>query len=310
VSRARPAWHPPHRHGVGASCVTLPPGDWPTVLAFLCHRLPTVSETDWRARMARGDVLDPEGHPLPPETAYQPLERLWYWRAPPAETVIPFEAVVLYRDDRLLVVDKPHFLPMAPTGRYARETLLARLQRQLGLDDLVPLHRLDRETAGVVLFCLQPQARAAYQNLFRDRLVSKRYEAVAPWSAGFDTPVERRSRLERHPTQFMQAIEVPGTVNAISRIQLIARYDDWGHYSLEPLTGQRHQLRVHMNALGLPLRGDTLYPTMTDRSATAPGVAEDFSQPLQLLARQISFTDPFSGEPRCFQSQAHLKLPT
>jgi tRNA pseudouridine32 synthase / 23S rRNA pseudouridine746 synthase len=312
VSRARPTWRPPHRHGVGASCVSLPPGEWPSVLAFLSERLPTVSEADWRCRMARGDVLDPTGHPLPPDTAYRPMARLWYWREPPDEPVIPFEAAVLYRDERLLVVDKPHFLPMAPTGRYARETLLARLQRQWGLDDLVPLHRLDRETAGVVMFCLRVQDRAAYQNLFRDRQVDKTYEALAPWAAGFEQPVQRHSRLQRSASHFMQTVEVPGPPNALSHIQLIRRLGEhglWGHYRLTPLTGHKHQLRVHMNALGLPLLGDRIYPQWLDQASDQPGQAGCYDQPLRLLARQIAFTDPFSGEARCFTSQRSLDLP-
>jgi tRNA pseudouridine32 synthase/23S rRNA pseudouridine746 synthase len=289
--------------------VHLPTGDWPTVLAFLSWRLPNVSEADWRLRMARGEVLDPSGHPLPPDATYKPLARLWYWRDPPREPVIPFEAQVLHQDDHLLVVDKPHFLPISPTGAYARETLLARLQRQLGVDDLVPLHRLDRETAGVVLFCLQPAARAAYQNLFRDRLVHKTYEAVAPLSAGFDQLVERRTRLQRNPAHFMQAIEVPGEPNAVSQIRLMARHGDWGHYQLKPLTGLRHQLRVHMNALGLPLLGDRLYPVVCAPGDRSSASAADFEQPLQLLARQIEFTDPFSGRVCRFDSQRRLNLP-
>jgi tRNA pseudouridine32 synthase / 23S rRNA pseudouridine746 synthase len=229
------------------------------------------------------------------------------------EPHIPFDATVLYRDERLLVVDKPHFLPMAPTGRYARETLLARLQLQLGLDDLVPLHRLDRDTAGVVMFCLQPQARAAYQNLFRDRLVHKTYEALAPWrpelAEVLRQGLERRSRLQTSPAHFMQVIEVDGEPNAITRISVIAHHGAWAHYRLEPLTGHKHQLRVHMSALGLPLLGDRYYPVMQAERKALDDMADDFSQPLQLLAREIRFEDPFSGQARCFASPARLKLP-
>lgn len=309
MSRARPPWHPSPRDGVGASCVHLPVGHWPTVLAFLSWRLPTITEAVWRDRMARGDVLDSTGQPLPPNKAYEPLARLWYWREPPTEPAIPFEATVLHRDERLLVVDKPHFLPMAPTGRFARETLLARLQHQLGLDDLVPLHRLDRETAGVVMFCLQPTARSAYQNLFRDRQVHKSYEALAAWAPGFEQPVERQSRLQRSEAHFMQVVEVAGQPNSVSQIQLIARHGTLGHYRLRPLTGHKHQLRVHMNALGLPLVGDKLYPVMQAETGGHTGLADNYAQPLQLLARQIVFTDPFSGELRCFESQRRLNLP-
>ena len=304
MSRPRPAWRPPPRDGVGPSAVALPAGPWPTVLAFLCARLPQVGADEWQARMARGNVLDPTGHPLPPDAAYRPLQRVWYWRTPPAEPVIPFKADLIFRDDTLLVVDKPHFLPMTPTGRYARETLLARLQRELGLDSLVPIHRLDRDTAGVVVFCLQPQHRAAYQALFRERLVHKVYEAVAPWRADLALPQVRRSHLRTSAAHFMQMEEAEGLPNAETRIELMAHGAEHALYRLTPLTGRTHQLRVHMNALGLPLLGDRIYPVL--QPELPPGQMPDCSQPLQLLARALSFTDPVTHQPRRFESRRSL----
>ena len=123
--------------------MALPHGPWPTVLACLAWRLPKVSEADWAQRMAAGEVLDERGLPVPPDAPHRPGERLWYWRTLPDEPEVPFEHALLFRDEHLLVVDKPHFLAMTPKGRYARQTLLARLQRELGLDTLVPIHRLE-----------------------------------------------------------------------------------------------------------------------------------------------------------------------
>ena len=307
MSRPRPLWKPAPRDGVSASCVALPTeGDWPGVLAFLAWRLPKVSAAEWAQRLAAGDVLDASGQPVPPDAPYQPGSKLWYWRTLPAEPVVPFQAEILFQDEHLLVVDKPHFLAMAPKGRYARETLLARLQAQLGRDGLVPIHRLDRETAGVVVFCLREQDRNAYHALFRDRQVAKVYEAVAGWRADLPLPTERISRLETSPAHFMQVVEVAGEPNAETRIELLRREGDCALYRLSPRTGQTHQLRVHMNALGLPLRGDRIYPDLLPEPEA--GQAPDYSRPLQLLAREIAFADPVTGQPRHFVSRRSLEI--
>jgi len=309
MSRPAPAWKPPPRDGVGASAVALPLGQhspWPTVCAFLAWRLPKATEAEWAQRLADGEVFDETGQPVPPDAAYRPGTRLWYWRTPPAEQPVPFEAEILWRDEQLLVVDKPPFLAMTPKGRHARETLLARLQRALGLDTLVPIHRLDRETAGVVVFSLRPQDRGAYQALFRERAVHKVYEAVAPFRADLAFPLSRHTRLAPCPEQFMVVREVPGEPNALTHIELLHHQGERALYRLQPHTGQTHQLRVHLNALGLPIVGDRIYPVL--QPLPAPGEAEDFSQPLQLLARQIRFTDPVTGAARCFESRRRLML--
>jgi tRNA pseudouridine32 synthase / 23S rRNA pseudouridine746 synthase len=304
MSRRPPAWKPPPRDGVGASAVALPHGPWPTVRAFLAWRLPKASEAEWAARLAAAEVFDEGGLPVAPDAPYRPGSRLWYWRSPPAEQPVPFEAEILFQDEHLLVVDKPHFLAMTPKGRHARETLLARLQRQLGEDTLVPIHRLDRETAGVVVFSRRPADRGAYQALFRERAVEKVYEAVAPFRADLAFPQTRHTRLAPCGEQFMVVREVPGEPNALTRIELLRRQGDRALYRLHPHTGQTHQLRVHLHALGLPIIGDRIYPQL--QPMPAAGEPEDFSRPLQLLARQIRFSDPLTGENRCFESRRQL----
>ncbi len=305
MSRPKPTWAPPTRDGVGPSCVATPAGPWRSAVEFLAERLPAVSAADWHARLTQGEVFDAQGRPLAPDAPFPPHTRLWYWRTLPPEPRIPFEAEVLFQDEFLIAVDKPHFLPMTPKGRYLQETLLVRLKRQLGLDTLVPMHRLDRETAGVVLFTVQPATRHAYQSLLRDRQVRKVYEAIAPWRADVALPAVRRSRLEESAA-FMQMHEVPGEPNAETRIELIAQRGALAHYRLTPLTGQKHQLRTHMNALGLPIVGDRIYPLLWPEPA--PDAAPDYRQPLQLLAREIVFTDPVTGQPRRFESQRTLAL--
>lgn len=292
----------PTRDGVSPSCIALPPGDWPTVLAFLQQRFAHVAADDWRRRMERGEVLDAQGLALAPEAGYRPHARLFYYRSLAAEQPIPFEEQILFQDELLLAVDKPHFLPVTPGGRYLQETLLVRLKRRLGLAELQPLHRLDRETAGLVLFSLRPGTRNAYHALFREREVSKCYEAIAPWREDLQLPLTRSSRLAEGAS-FMRMQEVEGEPNAHTRISLIERRGALARYRLEPETGQRHQLRVHLCALGLPIVNDQIYP------AHQPELAEnDYRRPLQLLARTLAFTDPVSGEKRCFESGLRLSF--
>ena len=177
----------PMRDGVSASAVACPTGPWPAVIDFLAERLPLVAREDWLARLARGEVLDAQGQAVPPEAPYRANTRLYYYRQLGHEDEIPFAEEIVFRDDWLLVADKPHFLPVTPKGRYVQQTLLTRLRRSTGLAELSPLHRLDRETAGLVAFSLRPAERAAYQALFRDRAVDKRYECIAPAGPGPDT---------------------------------------------------------------------------------------------------------------------------
>ena len=300
------AFKPPTRNGIGPSCVGLPAGSWPTLLDFLGERFPNVTPQTWLARMARGDVIDELGQPVLPEHAshrpYAAHRRLYYYREVPDEPSIPFEEVVLYQDDHLLVVDKPHFLPVVPSGGYLTETVLVRLKNKLGLIDLVPIHRIDRDTAGLVLFAKQRASRAAYCALFSQHAVRKTYEAIAPWRADLSWPITRSSRIQE-AGHFMLQHEVPGTPNAITHMDVLEVHGALARYQLKPVTGQRHQLRVHMLGLGLPILNDGLYPTLT------PEGQLDHAHPLQLLAKRLEFTDPVSGEPRRFESARVLNLP-
>ena len=301
----------PARDGVSPSCVALPgvkAGDarWPGVIDFLDERLPKVGRAAWAERLATGAVLDEAGQVVPPEAPYRGNTRLYYYRELPDEGVVPFEEMVLYQDAHLVVADKPHFLPVTPGGRYVQQTLLVRLQRQLGLPRLAPLHRIDRETAGLVLLAVNPAERGAYHALFSGRTMHKTYEAIAPATDAWTWPRTSSSRIVEHPADFFRMNEVAGEPNSETRIDVLERRGDWARYALEPVTGKRHQLRVHMNALGLAIVGDQLYPTVLH----GPDEAEDFANPLRLLARGIAFTDPVTGEPRAFQSQRVLDWPT
>lgn len=254
--------------------------------------------------MKLGDVLDDAGTPLSPDAPYRAQRRLYYWRWLAAEPEVPGQARVLHLDEHLLVADKPHFLPVTPKGRYVQQTLLTRLRRETGLADLSPIHRLDRETAGLTLFSVRPATRDAYQRLFRDRDVEKVYEAIAPWrdEVAARLPFDYESRLEEHPVDFMQMRTVAGEPNARTRIALLDRLAaDRARYELRPHSGVKHQLRAQLCALGLPIEGDRIYPVLRPVEDEV-----DFSRPLQLLAREIAFTDPISGQPRKFVTSLKL----
>lgn len=299
------------RDGVSPSCLALPRvrhSPWPVLIDHLCERLPRIGRDQWAERMLAGTVLGEDGNPLAPDAPYVGGTRVYYWRELPSEEPIPFEATVLFEDEHLVVADKPHFLPVTPGGRYVRETLLVRLKAQLGLPDLSPLHRIDRETAGLVLLCKRPQDRDAYQSLFRQRQVNKVYEAVAPWRDDLMFPLTRTSHILEDEQAFFrmrEALPHEGLVaNSETRIECVKRDGDLALYRLHPVSGKRHQLRVHMHALGLPIVADQFYPVV----CRGPDDAEDYAEPLQLLARAIGFTDPVTGSARQFTSRRQLQL--
>jgi tRNA pseudouridine32 synthase/23S rRNA pseudouridine746 synthase len=283
------------------STVRLPEGPWPTVLDALAARFPRVPRETWRERLVRGAAFDVHAGPLAPDAPHVAGRFVRYRREVPDEAPIPFDEVVLYEDLHLVVVDKPHYLPVMPSGRHARETLVARVERRLGVRGLVPLHRLDRGTAGLVLMSREGGSRAVYQALFRERLIQKTYEALAPPIAEA-TPLVRHTRLERGEP-FHRMREAPGAPNALTRVAIVARGADRWLYELRPVTGRKHQLRVHMAALGAPIVGDDLYPEVR---RCAP---DDYSSPLQLLARRLEFDDPLTGLRRVFESRFALPVP-
>ena len=292
----------PTRCGVGPSCVSLPPdpvGAWPTITDFLVQRFPAIARHVWLDRMDAGLVLDEFSQPVMPNRPYVGHIRIYYYRALAAEPRIPFEETVIFQDAYLVVADKPHFLPVTPSGHYLQETLLVRLKNSLNIDTLVPLHRIDRETAGLVMFSVRAEDRNAYQVLFRRHTIEKHYEAMAPWRSELTFPITRQSRIEEGQPFFRQR-EVPGTPNSHTRIDVLEVHGELARYALSPVTGKKHQLRVHMNALGLPILNDRMYPPLADTPD------DDFDQPLQLLAKSVAFTDPVTGEARQFHSQRTL----
>lgn len=279
------------RDGVTPSKVWCPRGPWQSLEAFLLERFSYVSPDVLRERLARGDILDQGGQPVGPGAPYQAECWLWYFRMVENEAIVPFEMPVLYVDERLIAVDKPHFLATTPGGRYLYETALTRLRRHFKEDGISPVHRLDRETAGVLLFCRDPAARGAYQSLFQQGLIEKEYEAVAPFQEKLAQGLVYSSRMQEVPGRFVME-EVAGEANSCTEILCARQWqNEQGQplalYRLRPQSGRKHQLRVHLSSLGAPILNDVFYPDLLPERK-----ADDFSQPLQLLARYIAFVDP------------------
>jgi tRNA pseudouridine32 synthase/23S rRNA pseudouridine746 synthase len=287
------------RDGVAPSYIWLPQGAWPSLLQFLVERFPAIGKEQWQARMAAGDVRSADGELLPPDSGYRPGKQIFYYREIAQEPPIPFHETILYQDERLLVADKPHFLPVTPSGRFLHETLLVRLKKRTGCETMVPIHRIDRETAGVVVFSLDPASRDKYQALFRERAVDKVYEALAPPRDDLLFPLTRCSRIVTGD-RFFTMMESPGEPNAQTDIAVLEKGASTWRYELRPLTGKTHQLRVHMLGLGMPILNDLLYPVVH-----AVG-GENFDQPLKLLARSLSFVDPVSQVLQRFESRRQL----
>ncbi|WP_030192970.1 RluA family pseudouridine synthase [Streptomyces sp. NRRL S-87] len=296
-----PASPLPQRLGIDPVRLRLPEGAWPDPGTYLRHRYEGGAGAGAMARLLeRGEVYGADGTPVRPGDPYTAGAFVWFHRDLPAEPVVPFPLPVLYRDDHLLVADKPHFLATTPRGSHVTQTALALLRHRLGLPDLSPAHRLDRLTAGLVMFSVRPADRGAYQGLFQDRRVRKEYEAVAPYDPALALPRTVRSRIEK-TRGVIAAEELPGEPNAESHVELLAHRAGLGRYRLTPATGRTHQLRVHMNALGVPILGDPVYPAVLDPDP------DDYRRPLQLLARTLEFTDPVTGLNHRFESSRTLQ---
>ena len=249
------------------------------------------------AKVLAGEVVLPDDTVISESTVLPPGAHVYFYRELRDEVPVPFDIPVLYRDDDIVVVDKPHFLATMPRGRHVAQTATVRLRRELDLPELSPAHRLDRLTAGVLLFTARREVRGAYQTLFARGEVRKTYLARAAVDPDLEFPMLLRNRIIKRRGD-LQAIEEPGEPNAETLIEHIAD----GRYRLTPRTGRTHQLRVHMASLGLPILGDSLYPNVVDMAS------DDFSRPLQLLAHSIEFDDPVSARRRRFVSARTLDV--
>lgn len=295
----------PVRDGVGATRLHVPlTGPWATIADYMIERFFHLDPERLLVRFDRGEIVARDGRPLHRGTPLGAEEFVWYYREPPVEREIPFTEEILHTDDHLVVIDKPHFLPTTPGGKYLQNSALVRLRNRLGIPELTPIHRLDRATAGLLMFSVRPETRGAYQLLFEDRRVEKVYEAVSARPADWDPsrfPLVYRTHIEKRRGEVRVQVDHAREPNSETLIDLIDADDHVVHTLLRPHSGKMHQLRVHLAALGLGILHDGFYPELL------PEQPDDFTRPLQLLARELRFTDPLSGEERVFTTRRTLQ---
>ncbi len=300
-----PEFTPPLINGVSASKVFLPREVIAnTIFDYLRQHFPHIHASEWQQRFDDRLIYAADGSQLQLNSAYTPNTHIFYYRFLAHEIHVPFQHEILFENDDLIVVDKPHFLTMSPTGQYVQETLLVRLKKQTGYTDLTPIHRLDRETAGIVLFSKRPASRGVYQQLFAERKVQKTYHAIAGYRSELTFPQTVNLHLEKgHPFYTMQ-INNEKESNSETYIELLEHDLQLAKYLLKPKTGKQHQLRVHLNSLGIPILNDSFYPVIQHRDD------DDFTTPLQLLAKAINFIDPITNQEMQFSSHHELTLQT
>lgn len=306
----------PVRDGIGPTRLSVPTsGPWPTIADYVVHRFGHMDADVLYGRFASGEIVGADGEPILRDAALGSHRFIWYYRDVPVEVPVPFREEILHVDDDLVVIDKPHFLPTTPGGRYVRESTLVRVRMRLDNPDLTPIHRLDRATAGLVMFSARPDSRGAYQSLFEKRRVGKVYEAVSACPDGFDSespmlggqpiPVTFGNHIESRRGELRVVVDTAREPNSETVIDLLGTGVSVSgrsvvHTVLRPHTGRMHQLRVHLAALGVGILGDRWYPDLL------PEEPDDHSLPLQLLARELEFTDPLTGEPRRFVTRRTL----
>lgn len=296
-------FNPPMINGVSASKVflkTLEPQP-ESIYAYLCLEFPHIKAAEWKQRFDDGLVYSASGLRLQSDSIFQANSHVFYYRFLASEIHVPFEHRILFENEHFLAVDKPHFLTISPTGQYVQETLLVRLKNQTGNEQLTPIHRLDRETAGVVLFSKCAISRGAYQQMFAERQVQKTYHAIAPFKSELQFPQTVRLRMEKgDPFYTMKTLT--GEYNSETHIELIQHNDQWAKYLLKPHTGKQHQLRVHLNHLDIPIQNDPFYPRVKHK------LDDDFTAPLQLLAKHICFQDPITKQDFSIYSEFDITL--
>ncbi|GAA4768756.1 pseudouridine synthase [Microbacterium gilvum] len=292
----------PQRHGLDAAWLRTPRESAHAGLRdHLVERMPRLAPARIDEMLADGDFVDDTGAAIPADAPFAPHMFVWFHRDLREEAEVPFPLEVLHRDERIVVVDKPHFLATIPRGRHVQQSVVVRARRMLGLPELSPAHRLDRVTAGVLLLTTEQRWRRPYQTMFEERVPRKEYEAVAAAPGDLDLPMHVRSCITKQHG-VMQAFEHDDRPpNAHTLVDVIEERGGLARYRAVPFTGKTHQIRLHMNRIGRPIVNDPVYPVVEDVDV------DDFSRPLQLLARTLRFVDPVDGSEREFTSRRALE---
>ncbi len=281
---------------------------WATVFDFLTYKFSGIDKAIWQERIINGKVHWQDGTLIELSTPYKAQATVFYYREVPEETVIPFKHQILYQNEHILVAEKPHFLPVTPGGIYVNECLQHRLRKETGINELQALHRLDRETAGLVIFSKNPETRSHYHALFSDKTISKTYNAIARITDGIQIKGKEwdlENRMVKADPSFLMKIDSKAekeNFNAHSKIKCVKQTKNRALFELKPITGKTHQLRVHMQSIGYPILNDKFYPKLQ------PKTEDKFEQPLQLLAKELKFIDPITKVLRVFKSNLKLTL--
>lgn len=288
----------PIKNGVSPNSLWLPKGDWKSYYDFFLERFPHLNKDECRNRFERQEIVLSDGTILNINSQYCSGQHLYFYRELINELQVPFQEKIIYEDENIIVADKPHFLPVAPTGQYLHETLLVRLRKKLKIDELELCHRLDRETAGLVLLSKRKAVRAQYHALFSERKIVKIYHALAP-SIDLEFPIIYKSKMVKGEPYFRMK-EINGVANSETKIEVLENRGNESLYQLSPITGKKHQLRVHLSNLGVAIKNDPIYPKVTNKSS------DNLTKPLQLLAKTLEFVDPINQQQQRFNSLQSL----
>ena len=275
-----------------------------TVLEYLIIKFPYIDTDIWRQRITNGKVHRHDGTLITTQSPFEAQQRIYYYKEVENEPIVPFKETIIFRDQHILVAYKPHFLSVIPGGIYVNECLQNRLRRSTGIEALQALHRLDRVTAGLVLFSVNPDTRHRYHHLFETRQIHKTYQAIAKIAEGENLVGQEwdiKNRIERSKPRFCMRVS-EGEANSHSMIRCLQQTAEKALFELNPVTGKTHQLRLHMQTLGWPILNDKYYPQLQPLSA------DNYSAPLQLLAKELKFMDPVTEKPRHFRCDRSLAL--
>lgn len=290
------------------SFVTLPShSNCRNALEFLVKKFPHIPEQVWRDRINTGKVFWRDGGIINIDEPYQPNSTLGYYREVPLEPTVPFDEIIITQNEHFLIAHKPAFLPVMPGGEFVNECLQARLVQKLGIQELQAVHRLDRDTAGLVLFSTNPSTRGRYHKLFAERQITKSYQAVAIIDSSQQIKGKKwhvKNHLKRSHPKFLfeNTTESDTGQYAESIIECIAQTQTKALFSLSPITGRTHQLRLHMQHIGFPILNDRFYPSLQ------PKQPDNYQSPLQLLAKSLSFIDPITQKEETYESPAGLEI--